>query len=346
MASQKQAVALISGGLDSMLAAKVILEQGIKVTGLNFFTGFCHSGHTSSIRNQKKNKVIRNDALWVAEQLGIELEIVDIVEEYKDIVINPKYGYGQHVNPCLDCKVFMVKKAYEWMLENEYDFLITGEVVGQRPKSQRKSVMPIVEKKSGADDLLLRPLCAQLLPETKPEREGWVDREQLHGFSGRGRKPQMALAETFHIQQFAQPAGGCCVLTDANYAKRLEDMWQYRGSKEYDFNDIVLLKAGRHIRPKDHFKMIVARDMSENQFLEGFKSDFTYLTIQEFAGPLTLLEGKLDSTDIELAAKIAARFSRGKEEELVKVKVCSQDNDYMVEVKPMAQDAIKKEWYI
>ena len=215
----KKAVALISGGLDSMLAAKVILEQGVHVEGINFFTGFCVEGHTQAIRKQHPTKVKRNNALWVAEQLGIKLHIIDIIEEYKDIVLHPKHGYGANLNPCLDCKIFMVGKAKQWMEENGFDFIITGEVIGQRPKSQRKITMPIVASESGAHELLLRPLCAKNLAPTIPEREGWVNRELLHGFSGRSRKPQFSLAEKFHIKEYAQPAGGCCFLTDETTRK-------------------------------------------------------------------------------------------------------------------------------
>ncbi len=142
-----------------------------------------------------RTKPKRNNALWVAEQLGIKLHIVDIVEEYKEVVFNPKHGYGANLNPCLDCKIFMVKKAYEWIQQKDFDFIITGEVIGQRPMSQRKATMPVVAHESGAEDLLLRPLCAKNLPATLPEREGWVDRERLFDFSGRSRKPQIALAE-------------------------------------------------------------------------------------------------------------------------------------------------------
>jgi tRNA U34 2-thiouridine synthase MnmA/TrmU len=140
----KKALALISGGLDSMLAARLIQQQGVEVAGINFFTGFCVEGHTHSIRKQDQNKVKRNNALWVAEQLGIKLHIVDIVDEYKDVVINPKYGYGANLNPCLDCKIFMVRKAHEWIKQHDFDFIITGEVIGQRPKSQRKRYLPVV----------------------------------------------------------------------------------------------------------------------------------------------------------------------------------------------------------
>ena len=164
----RKAVALISGGLDSLLATRLIQQQGIEVEGINFYTGFCVEGHTHAIRKKDKDKVKRNNALWSAEQLGIKLHIVDIVEEYKDVVINPKHGYGANLNPCLDCKIFMVQKAHEWIQANDFDFIITGEVMGQRPMSQRKQTMPIVSAESGADDLLLRPLCAQNLPATKP----------------------------------------------------------------------------------------------------------------------------------------------------------------------------------
>jgi len=193
MSEPRKAVALISGGLDSLLAARVMQEQGIHVEGINFFTGFCVEGHTHAIRKKDRAKPKRNNALWVAEQLGIKLHIIDIIEEYKDVVLNPKHGYGANLNPCLDCKIFMVQKAKEWIEANGFDFIITGEVIGQRPKSQRKDTMPVIAIESGAEDRLLRPLCAKNLPPTLPEREGWVDREQLHDFEGRTRKPQMAL---------------------------------------------------------------------------------------------------------------------------------------------------------
>lgn len=347
MSCNKKAVVLISGGLDSMLAAKLMIDQGIYVEGVNFFTGFCHSGHTSAIRSSKKGKPPRNDALWVAEQLGIKLHIVDIVEEYKQILLNPKHGYGQNLNPCLDCKIFMVQKAKDWMEENGFDFIVTGEVVGQRPKSQRKETMPIVEKQSGADDRLLRPLCAKLLPETLPEREKWVDREKLFDFHGRNRKPQLALAQRFEIDEFAQPAGGCCVLTDMNYSRRLGDMWENRGTKDYSMEDIVLLKAGRHIRPAKHYKIIIGRDMGENNFLQGFKKQFPSMRAKNFRGPLALIEGNLTPEDMIEAASIVARFGDGKNEELVTIEFMDTNaNIEEFSVKPKGLNDINQEWYI
>jgi len=308
MTRQRKALALISGGLDSLLAARVIQEQGIHVEGVNFFTGFCVEGHTHAIRKKDRARPKRNNALWVAEQLGIKLHIIDIVEEYKDIVINPKHGYGANLNPCLDCKIFMVHKALEWIREHDFDFIITGEVIGQRPKSQRRETMPVVARESGADDLLVRPLCAKNLPPTLPEREGWIDRERLYDFSGRSRKPQMALARQFGIEDYAQPAGGCCFLTDANYSHKLQDLWTHRGEKRYDLDDIMLLKVGRHLRPAEHYKLIISREEGETRFLEGYRKQFTHIKTVSHAGPLTLIDGNPSEADLEYAARITARM--------------------------------------
>ena len=189
------------------------------------------------------------------------------------------------MNPCLDCKGFMVKKAKEWMLANNFDFIITGEVMGQRPMSQRKDTMPIVQKESGADDLLLRPLSAKLLPPTKPEIKGWVDRKKLLNYSGRSRKPQMNLADQFGFDGYATPAGGCCFLTDKQYSNKLVDMWEARGSREYELDDLIMLKVGRHIRPNQRYKMIIAREKGEVNFLEGYRNQYTNLYPTSCNGP-------------------------------------------------------------
>ncbi|HIL92039.1 MAG TPA: tRNA (5-methylaminomethyl-2-thiouridylate)-methyltransferase [Cycloclasticus sp.] len=347
MATQRKAVALISGGLDSLLAAKVMLEQGIHVEGINFYTGFCVEGHTHAIRKKDKAKPKRNNALWSAEQLGIKLHIIDVIEEYKDVLINPKHGYGQNMNPCLDCKVFMVSKAKEWADENGFDFIITGEVIGQRPMSQRKETMPVISRESGADDLLLRPLCAQNLSETLPEKEGWVNRDELYGFSGRTRKPQMALAEKFGFDDYAQPAGGCCFLTDKAYSVKLTDLWASRGKKEYEIDDIMLLKVGRHFRPKPHFKLIIAREEGENHFLQGYKKQFITLRTMSHKGPLTLLDGTVEDGDLELAAKIVARFSQGRDADSVDVEVAELGEVIKnINIKPFAVDEIQEAWRV
>lgn len=347
MSSIPKAVALISGGLDSMLAVKVIQQQGIYVEGINFYTGFCHSGHTSAIRNRKSGAPLRNDALWVAEQLGIKLHIIDIVEPYKAILLNPKHGYGKHANPCLDCKIFMVQQAYQWMLEQGFDFIVTGEVVGQRPKSQRRTTMPIVAKESGAEDRLLRPLCAKLLPPTLAERKGWVNREALYDFRGRNRNPQFALASSLAIEDYSQPAGGCCVLTDENYTRRLKDMWTHRNSRDYDLDDIILLKAGRHLRPEPHYKLIIARDEAESNFLCGYRKQFIHLQAVEHRGPMVLIDGQPKDLDLITCARIAGRFCAGRNEEEITINLHHPNGQSQtLSIKPMAADEIPTEWYL
>jgi len=347
MTTQRKALALISGGLDSLLAAKVMQSQGIHVEGINYFTGFCVEGHTHAIRKKDRARPKRNNALWVAEQLGIRLHIVDIVEEYKDVVLNPRYGYGANLNPCLDCKIFMLRKAREWIESNDFDFVVTGEVIGQRPKSQRKATMPIVQRDAGLYDRLLRPLSARNLPETLPERAGWVDREGLFGFSGRSRKPQMALAAKFGFDEYAQPAGGCCFLTDPNYTVKLKDLWATRGDRRYELDDIMLLKVGRHIRPTEQFKVIVAREDGENQFLSGYRKQYPSLRIVSHGGPMALLDGCVSDTDVQLAARIVGRYSQGRSAAEIELEYRRTDGSVStISVAPMAADEIPRHWLL
>lgn len=351
---QRKALALVSGGLDSMLAVRVIQEQGIHVEGVNFFTGFCVEGHTHAIRKQDQNKSKRNSALWVAEQLGIKLHIIDISEEYKDIVLNPKHGYGANLNPCLDCKIFMVgqaglflNKAREFADDNGFDFIITGEVVGQRPKSQRRDTLPLIARESGVEDRLLRPLCAKNLPPSLPEREGWVDRDKLYDFSGRSRKPQTELAQRFGFSEWSQPAGGCCFLTDESYSKKLADLWQARGERDYELDDIMLLKVGRHVRPAANYKLIVSREEGENNFLEGYRRQFDHIRILSHPGPLTLVDGSPSEDDLLMAARIVGRFSKGREDATITVEITRKDGvARQLDVVPFRPHEVPEAWYV
>ncbi len=330
-----------------MLAARVVMDHGVYVEGINCYTGFCVEGHTHAIRRRDRTRAKRNNALWVAEQLGIKLHIIDIVEEYKDILLNPTYGYGANLNPCLDCKVFMVHKAHEWMERKGFDFIVTGEVVGQRPMSQRRDTMRTTLIESGANDRLLRPLCARNLAPTKPEREGWVDRARLYGFSGRSRRGQMGLATEYGFTDYAQPAGGCCFLTDRAYATKLADLWRSRGTRDYDLDDIMLLKVGRHLRPRPHFKLIIGREEGENNFLQGYRWRFVHLRTVSHPGPLVLVDGSAREQDLELAGRIAARFSKGRDAQQVDLLLADpagETRDLMV--RPMTDSEIPESWYI
>lgn len=337
---------MISGGLDSMLAARLVQGLGVHVEGINFYTGFCIEGHTQALRARHRSGPKRHQALWVAEQLGIRLHLVDVAEAYKKVVLQPKYGYGAHLNPCLDCKIFMVRRAMCWLEEHGFDFIVTGEVVGQRPKSQRSENMSLIGQKSGAGERLVRPLCARNLPATLPEREGWIRRERLLGFSGRSRKPQMALAARLGLHRYAQPAGGCCFLTNERYAAKLNDLWKFRGTRDYEIDDIVLLKVGRHLRPRPHFKLIIAREEAENHFLEGYRHRFVHLRTVSHEGPLTLLDGTIDEDDLALAARITARYSQGREANEVLVVAGSGTRSRPLLVTPLTAEQIPSAWHI
>jgi tRNA-specific 2-thiouridylase len=311
------ALALISGGLDSLLAAKVILNQGISVEGIHFFTGFTPSTHLMC----KKAQIDQTDRLTrIENQLGIPIHRVNIVEKYKPIVFHPKYGYGsKQVNPCLDCKILMVTRALEWALQHHFDFVVTGEVIGQRPMTQRRDTLNIVARDADARDRILRPLCAKCLSETLPEREQWVDRNQLYDFNGRSRKPQIALAKQFGFKDFPLPSGDCCFLIDPNFAKRWLDFKQYH--HDYTVDDIARLKVGRHIRLNERCKIIMGRDECENNFLERYADRMIQMYTINFTGPLVLLDGEPTKEDLELAARMTVKFGHGRYEDHVRVEL-------------------------
>ena len=349
METKKQiaALGLLSGGLDSMLAVRLLLDQGIRVECVNFYTGFCIQGHTAAMRNPEPGATPpRHDALHAAQVLGIKLHLVDIAEEYVQIVTNPKHGYGANLNPCLDCKIFMVQKAWALKEQLGFDFLFTGEVLGQRPMSQRRENLPHIEREAGVEGWLLRPLCATRLKPTEPEKRGWVDRQRLKGFSGRGRRPQMALAEAFALRDYPSPSGGCCFLTDVNYSRKLQDLWNFQSSRAYTMEDIVLLKAGRHLRPAPRFKIIVGRDETENNFLSGFRGGRWALHALDLAGPLVLLEGVPDDADLTLACRLTARFGQGRQHPEVRIAIEKNGQQEIRLVAPLPPQEIPPEWYL
>lgn len=276
-------LSLMSGGLDSLLATKLMLQQGLHVEGINFFTGFTGVGCVAIKKPQSKQS--QYDAQWVADQLGIKLHVVDVVQEFKQILAKPHFGYGANLNPCLDCKRFMVEQAMLWLKKHNFTFLVTGEVLGQRPMSQRKDTFPIVAKNT--EDLLLRPLSAKLLEPTLPERLGLVNRDLLCDFGGRGRKPQIALAKKLGFEEFPQPAGGC-VLTDEGYSRRMQHLWQKNGSKTYTLDELYLLQVGRHLGFNDKFTLIVGRDETENNFLEKYQHKYISMYSPTFPGSRVL----------------------------------------------------------
>jgi len=243
--------------------------------------------------------------------LGIPLKVWNVSEEYLHVVKRPKHGYGRNMNPCIDCRIFMLKKTKAYMEESGASFIVTGEVLGQRPMSQRRDAMRLIEREAGLEGFILRPLSAQVLPATVPEKEGWIDREKLLKIQGRSRKPQMELADHFGIHDYPCPAGGC-LLTDPGFAKRMKDLMDH--DLDFSTNDVHLLKIGRHFRFSCGVKLVVGRNEEENQKIQTFsKERDILLKVSGFPGPLSLLRGKLDEGDIEKAAAITLHYSKAKD---------------------------------
>ncbi|MDD4201849.1 MAG: tRNA 4-thiouridine(8) synthase ThiI [Candidatus Omnitrophica bacterium] len=301
-----KAIGLFSGGLDSILACKLIMEQGIKVKGLAFLMDFA-SRDTDGFKERLKK---------TAKQINLELDIIDVSEEFLELIRNPVHGFGKNLNPCIDCKTFFLTKAKEIMDKEGYDLIFTGEVIGQRPMSQRKEALNIISNSSGLKGTLLRPLSAKILPETAAEQKGLVDRSKLLDLNGRSRKPQMALAQKYGIKIYGTPAGGC-LLTDPIFAKRLLDIIEH---DSLDKESIKLLKFGRHFRLDAKTKVIVGRDEKENDIIEEQVQENDLLFEgDDFSSPIGLLRGNITQENIKKAAELVVSHTRESAKEKVKV---------------------------
>ncbi len=297
MAMERKCVVLISGGLDSALAAKLMLEQGIEVQGLYLAMswGCCE----------------KEKARSCAEQLGIPLFVLSVGDAYLDVIRKPKYGYGTGMNPCVDCRIYMFRIAKRYMEEVGAGFVVTGEVLGQRPMSQMRRPLELIEAESGLEGLLLRPLSAQLLDPTLPELLGVVDREQLLRIAGRARHEQIALAESAGIHGYSTPAGGC-LLTDQQFAKKTRDLFNYE--ERPTTKDMELLTVGRHFRIGPRTKVILGRNELENLLLEGHV-DRGYTCLRpKFAGPAALIAGEFTDEGQRVAVSLILQHT--KEEKL------------------------------
>ena len=280
--SSVTAIGLFSGGLDSILACRVVAAQGIRVVALKFVTPFFD------------HDLLAQPAAYartMQAKYGLEVEVVDLSEGYVRLLENPAHGFGKHFNPCIDCKILMLRRARELMAEYGASFLITGEVLGQRPMSQRRDTLRVIERDSGCEGLLLRPLCAQLMTPTQAEIEGLVDRERLYAFSGRGRRAQKQLAAELGIADYPAPAGGC-MLTDVNLATRIRHFYQglFSFGEQRAVADIRLLSIGRHFKVDTDVWFIIGRDERENNRLEGLREPGDWLIRMNVRpGPLGLL---------------------------------------------------------
>lgn len=291
-------IALISGGLDSILAARIIKEQGIEIIPLNFKIPFCSVEKSSAPNNRKVN--------LVRENLGVDLKVVDISNDFLKILQKPRYGFGSNMNPCIDCKILMLEKVKELMPQWGIEFVVTGEVLGQRPMSQHKQALEIIAKRSGLEGLVLRPLSAKLLPETIPEQKGWVNRQRLLDFSGRTRKPQMNLAKTFQMKDYPNASGGC-LLTDRGFTKRLKDLIIHQ---ELNLENVELLKWGRLFRLSEKAKLVVGRNEKENITLMNLAKtgDLIFYPAKDTAGPTAIGRGDFTFELIKVACEITCHY--------------------------------------
>ncbi|OPY03622.1 MAG: hypothetical protein A4E60_00091 [Syntrophorhabdus sp. PtaB.Bin047] len=296
---KKRAISLISGGLDSAVATKLIIEQGIEVIGLHF----------TSIFASKRDKQRGHMALRTARELGIEIVTKNKGDDYIEIVKNPRYGYGKNMNPCIDCRIYMLRLTKQLLSEIDASFVVTGEVLGQRPMSQRRNTIELIEKRSELTGLIVRPLSARLFPPTIPEEEGIIDREKLLDISGRSRQVQYRLVETYGLSAFDLPGGGC-LLTDPIFSIKLRDLMAT--DRQYTTKDIELLTLGRHFRLSPSAKFVVARSERENELL-GVMGESPYITVDpvDFRGPRGILKAEQPSEEIILmSARILARYGK------------------------------------
>ena len=298
-----KALCVFSGGLDSMLAASLIGAQGIDVLALFFETPFFSS------KKPRKS----------AKSLNLPFRVVNITERHLEVVKGPKYGYGGNMNPCIDCHALMFRIAGEMLEEEGADFVVTGEVLGQRPMSQNRGALSLVNAESGLNRLLLRPLSAKHLPLTIPEEEGWVKRDLLMDFQGRSRKPQMLLAKEMNIREYPSPAGGC-LLTEKAFSSRLKDL--FASGRDPQVREIELLKLGRHFRIGPHTKVVVGRNKGENEAIHALSTDEDLVIRSDSVpGPTVLVLGEPSDDSLELAADITLAYSDVEEGEVSDVRV-------------------------
>lgn len=321
-----RALAMMSGGLDSTLAAKLIKDQGIEVIGV------CFKSYFFGEENAKR----------MCKQIGIRLEVIDFSEEHFEMVKNPKHGRGKNMNPCVDCHAMMMRYSGEILEKFDADFIITGEVLNQRPMSQNKQALNTVKNESGFGDKILRPLCALNLEPTEMEILGLVDRSKLLSISGRSRKPQMELAEKWGIKDYPSPAGGCR-LTEPNYSLRLKEALDRKG--DLSEKEIYLLRFGRHFLTSLGTKIIVSRTGEEGEAIKKVlsKEDTVFLPLSHM-GAIGIIHGQASQEDRELAARITARYGKGKDAEIVSIKHGKFGTEFkeVFEIKPATEEEINE----
>jgi len=325
-----RALALFSGGLDSMISIKLLTDQGLDVTALHIDIGFGGK--------EDKSELLRTRA----EMVGANLEIVNAREQFvKEILFDPKYGYGKNFNPCIDCHGNMFRIAKALLPKYDASFIITGEVIGQRPMSQRSEAIRNVTKLAGDEEggLILRPMSAKLMTPTIAEREGWVDREKLLGIEGRSREVQLRLADEYGFEEFESPGGGC-LLTESSFEKKIRDIMEH---DTFTVEDIDLLKAGRHLRLPDGAKLVIGRDQADNEKLAKIQnSKYIFARALDISGPMSLLSCHASESDKKLSAKLILTYTKTPNDEVGSVKI----GDEVISTVPFESKEFVKEYFI
>ncbi len=328
-----RAISLLSGGLDSLLATKLILDQKVEVTAFNSVTVFCTCTPKGSSCSAANSAV---------KQLEVPLKTVDSTQDLIKAVKKPRYAYGSYMNPCIDCRVILFRKAAEYMNQIGASFIVTGEVLGERPMSQRLASMKLIERESNLAGMVVRPLSADLLQPTIPELRGWIDRTKLLSIQGRSRKPQLDLANFYGFKDYPCPAGGCR-LTEPGFSARMQDLMKYKPN--FSLDDVILLKQGRHFRLSPKAKAIVGRNDKENKKLRMLSSDKDIiLKAADIPGPLAIIRGEVNQYHVELAAAITARYGKLQHRDHVEMSISypRQGEITRLQVKPAYHEMIEQ----
>ncbi len=319
---KRKAIALLSGGLDSTLAVKMMIDLGIEVEALNFTSPFCTC--------TGKNSGCKSEAVRVAQEYNIPIKVMHKGVEYLEIVRNPVHGYGKGVNPCVDCRIYLLRKAKEYMLESGADFVFTGEVLGQRPMSQRRDTLRVIERESGLEGLLLRPLSARHFEPTIPEKEGWVNRDKLMAIEGRSRSIQMQMAEDMDVKDYPCPAGGC-LLTELSYVPKIRDVFDH--AEELNLRDFRLLKTGRHFRIGPESKAIMGRSEADNNLLEQLRQpEEAALTWLDGNTPVAIIVGSQEDDFYSLSARILLRYTKAEPGSECRIELRTDDSKQVFSV--------------
>ncbi len=341
MEQSVKAIGLVSGGLDSALSVAVVARQGIDVLGLHVAIGFSAGVMQREIAGEPLAGLLDELAARMTAAFKTPVRVIDRSTEYFGILLNPRYGYGANVNPCIDCHLFMIREAKTVMEREGARFVFTGEVLGQRPMSQNRRALELIDRECGLEGLLVRPLCAKHLSPTVPEREGWLDRERLLDIRGRSRARQIELAAELGVVGYQSPAGGC-LLTDENYARKMLDWMRHAADSPLTHEETLLFAVGRHFRLSPAVKIVVGRRRVENEYLERSWGSEWLVYPTDVPGPTVLVRGAATNDDLSIAASFVARYGDAKNAPSTRVSARRGSDERTFDAPPVPDDLLER----